>query len=105
MLRDTAAEKMQEMAAVHPRLVAREYGMEAKGDLPLEPRMENGVKVFNLEVAVIRWHILPNVGGGGFSFQGQISGPRIWVFRGGQVLSNGHSQLPALATGHVHGAV
>jgi hypothetical protein len=65
MPRDTTAEKMQEMAAVHPRLVTREYGMDTKGDRPLEPRIENGVKVFNLEVSVIRWHILPNVDYGG----------------------------------------
>jgi len=105
MPRDTSAEKMQEMAAVHPRLVAREYGMEAKGDLPLEPRMENGVKVFNLEVSVIRWHILPNVAVDAFAYNGQIPGPRIRVSRGDHVRIIVHSQLPESTTVHWHGLV
>jgi hypothetical protein len=76
MPRDTPEEKMQEMAAVHPRLVTREYGIDARGDQPLEPKIENGVKVFNLDVSVIRWHILPNVSVDAFAYNGQIPGRR-----------------------------
>jgi len=85
MPRDTSAEKMQEMAAVHPRLVTREYGMDTRGDQPLEPRIENGVKVFSSEVSVIRWHILPNVAVDAFAYNGQIPGPRIRVSQGDHV--------------------
>jgi hypothetical protein len=66
--RNTSVEKMQEMAAVHPRLVAREYGIDSNGDVPLEFRIESGVKIFNLEVSVIRWHILPNVAVDAFAY-------------------------------------
>ncbi len=103
MPRDTPAEKMQEMAAVHPRLVAREYGMETKGDRSLEPRIENGVKVFNLEVSVIRWHILPKVAVDAFAYNGQIPGPRIRVTQGDHVRIIVHSQLPESTTVHWHG--
>jgi len=105
MPRDTPAEKMQEMAAVHPRLVTREYGSDARGDLPLEPRIENGVKVFNLEVSVIRWHILPNVSVDAFAYNGQIPGPRIRVSQGDHVRIVVHSQLPETTTVHWHGLV
>ena len=103
--RNTPAEKMQEMAAVHPRLVTREYGIESKGDVPLEPRIENGVKIFNLEVSVIRWHILPNVAVDAFAYNGQIPGPRIRVTQGDHVRIVVHSNLPESTTVHWHGLV
>lgn len=105
MPRDTSAEKMQEMAAVHPRLVKREYGIDAKGDLPLKPKIEDGVKVFNLEVSVIRWHILPNVVVDAFAYNGQIPGPRIRVSQGDRVRIVVHSELPESTTVHWHGLV
>ncbi|HXM95206.1 MAG TPA: DUF4396 domain-containing protein [Candidatus Dormibacteraeota bacterium] len=105
MPRDSTAEKMQEMAAVHPRLVTREYGNDTTGDQPLKPRMENGVKVFNLEVSVIRWHILPNVAADAFAYNGQIPGPRIRVSQGDQVRIIVHSRLPESTTVHWHGLV
>jgi len=92
MPRDTTAEKMQEMAAVLPRLVTHSFGIGARGDQPLEPRMENGVKVFDLEVSVIRWHVLPNVAVDAFAYNGQIPGPRIRVTQGDHVRINVHSQ-------------
>ena len=51
-----------------PQLVTKEFGIEEHGDRRLEPRVENGVKVFNLEVSVIRWHILPDVAVDAFAF-------------------------------------
>jgi FtsP/CotA-like multicopper oxidase with cupredoxin domain len=105
MPRDTPAEKMQAMAAVLPRLVTREYGMEASGDRPLEPQLENGVKVFHLEVSVIRWHILPNVAVDAFAYNGQIPGPRIRVTQGDRVRIVVHSSLPESTTVHWHGLV
>jgi FtsP/CotA-like multicopper oxidase with cupredoxin domain len=105
MPRDTPAEKMQEMAAIHPRLISRSYDIESNGDQPLKPRLENGVKVFNLEVSVIRWHILPNVPVDAFAYNGQIPGPRIRVTQGDRVRINVHSQLPESTTVHWHGLV
>jgi manganese oxidase len=103
--RNTSAEKMQEMAAVHPRLVTREYGMQSNGDVPLEPRIENGVKIFNLEVSVIRWHILPNVAVDAFAYNGQIPGPRIRVTQGDHIRIVVHSNLLESTTVHWHGLV
>jgi FtsP/CotA-like multicopper oxidase with cupredoxin domain len=105
MPRDTPAEKMLEMAAVLPRLVTREYGMDAKGDQPLEPRMENGTKVFNLEVSVIQWRILPDVKVDAFAYNGHIPGPRIRVSQGDHVRIVVHSQLPESTSVHWHGLI
>jgi len=75
MPRDASAEKMQEMAAVDPNLVTQVEGMDKSGDRLLESRIENGVKVFDLEVSVIRWHILPRVAVDAFAYNEQIPGP------------------------------
>jgi FtsP/CotA-like multicopper oxidase with cupredoxin domain len=105
MPRDAAAEKMQEMAAVHPRLVTRQFGIAERGDQTLEPRVENGVKIFNLEVSVISWHILPNVVVDAFAYNGQIPGPRLRVTQGDHVRIVVHSLLPESTTVHWHGLV
>jgi manganese oxidase len=105
MPRDTSAEKMQEMSAVDPRFVSQAFGMEARGDRPLEPRVEKGVKIFNLEVGVIRWHILPNVAVDAFAYNGQIPGPRLRVTEGDRVRIVVHSELPENTTVHWHGLI
>jgi FtsP/CotA-like multicopper oxidase with cupredoxin domain len=105
MPRDTSAEKMQEMAAVHPRLVSREFGIGENGDRPLEPRVESGVKVFNLEVSVIRWYILPNVAVDAFAYNGQIPGPRLRITEGDRARIIVHSSLPEGTTVHWHGLI
>src|SRR5258706_816697 len=61
MDRDTPADAMRDMAFADPRYVKASYGIEVKGDQDLPFRMENGVKVFELRPAVIRWTILPSV--------------------------------------------
>ncbi|MEJ7695859.1 MAG: DUF4396 domain-containing protein [Candidatus Limnocylindrales bacterium] len=58
MPRDMPAEAMRDMAAVDPRTVSYRAPAEARGDQPLEPRMEGGVKVFDLTASVIEWNIL-----------------------------------------------
>src|SRR5919106_618532 len=49
MTRDTPAEAMRDMAAVNPNLVSYVAPADARGGQPLEPRIEDGVKVFDLE--------------------------------------------------------
>src|SRR2546427_8151885 len=59
MDRNTPAAAMRDMAAVDPPDVVARYGLDVRGDRDLLPRIENGVKGFDLETAVIRWSILP----------------------------------------------
>jgi hypothetical protein len=71
---DTPAATMREMGAIHPRLVSYEAPADARGDQSLQPRIENRVKVFDLDASVIRWHILPNVAVDAYSFNRQLPG-------------------------------
>ncbi|MFT4036813.1 MAG: hypothetical protein QM692_01430 [Thermomicrobiales bacterium] len=59
MTRDMPAEAMKDMAAVDPRDVSYSAPFDAQGAHVLQPRIEDGVKIFELELSVIEWSILP----------------------------------------------
>jgi len=106
MDRNTPAAAMRDMAAVDPRDVVARYGLDVRGDRDLLPRIENGVKVFDLETAVIRWSILPGVTVDGYPFNGQIiPGPRVRFRQGDRVRINVTNHLPETTTVHWHGLV
>lgn len=105
MDRDTPAEAMRDMAAVHPRYVGAVYGLGAHGDRILEPRIEDGVKVFDIETKVVRWTILPNVTVDAFTFNGQVPGPRLEITEGDRVRINVTNRLPESTSVHWHGLV
>ena len=105
MTRETSAEAMREMAAVDPHLVTHRYSLEDRGDRPLEPRLENGVKVFELEPSVIQWQILPDVHVDAYAYNGQIPGPRIQIRQGDRVRLDVINHLPETTSVHWHGLV
>ena len=102
---DTPSEAMLDMAAVHPRYVSYTAPADARGDQTLQPRIENGVKVFDLDVSVIRWNILPDRQVEAFAFNRQIPGPRIHVTEGDHVRINVKNNLPESTTVHWHGLI
>ena len=55
MGRETTGESMRDMAAVDLRKIAYAAPANARGDQPLQPRLDGGVKVFNLQAEAIRW--------------------------------------------------
>ena len=75
MTRDTPGEAMRDMAAVDPDAVRFIAPVEARGDQELAPRIEDGVKVFDLETSVIEWNILSNEPVLAYAFNGQVPGP------------------------------
>jgi len=105
MLRDTPGAAMRDMSAVHPRYVTARYGLERRGDAELAPRVENGVKIFDLETSVIRWQILPDVHVDAFAFNGQVPGPRLHFRQGDRVRINVTNKLPDTTTVHWHGLI
>lgn len=105
MDRDTPAEAMLDMAAVHPRFVSATYGLEARGDRELASRSEGDVKVFDLETSVIRWTILPGITVDAYAINGQIPGPRLHIKQGDRVRINVTNNLPESTTIHWHGLV
>ena len=103
MDRDTPAAAMRDMAAVDPRLVSFKADPAAQGGTILEPRIENGVKVFDLEASVIRWSILPGVTVEAFAYNKQVPGPTLRVTQGDRVRINVTNRLPESTTVHWHG--
>jgi hypothetical protein len=105
MDRNMPAEAMIDMAAVDPRDVVATYGLDVRGDRELAPRIEDGVKVFDLEATVIRWTILPGVTVDAYAFNGQIPGPRLHFRQGDRVRILVRNRLPDTTTVHWHGLV
>jgi FtsP/CotA-like multicopper oxidase with cupredoxin domain len=105
MRRDTPGEAMRDMAAADPRLVTYEAPAEARGDQTLPPRIENGVKVFDLEESVIRWNILPYKRVVAYAINRQVPGPRLRVVEGDRIRINMHNRLPETTTIHWHGLI
>jgi len=105
MDRDTPADAMIDMAAVEPRDVVETFDLPVRGDRELESRIENGVKVFDLDTSVIRWTILPGVTVDAYAFNGQIPGPRLHFTQGDRVRINVRNHLPESTTVHWHGLI
>jgi manganese oxidase len=102
---NTPADAMRDMAAILPRQVSFVAPVDARGDQPLAPRMENGVKVFDLEASVIRWNILPNETVDAYAYNHQVPGPRIRVTQGDRIRINFKNNLPEKTTVHWHGMI
>ena len=105
MTRDTPGQAMRDMAAVDPTAVSYRAPVDARGDQPLEPRIENGVKVFDLEASVIEWNILPYERVMAYAFNHQVPGPRINLTEGDHVRFNVTNHLPEPTTIHWHGLI
>jgi len=105
MTRDTPGEAMRDMAAVDPRTVSYRAPADARGDQPLEPRIEGSVKVYDLEASVIEWNILPYERVMAYAFNQQVPGPRITLTEGDHVRFNVTNKLPEPTTIHWHGLV
>jgi FtsP/CotA-like multicopper oxidase with cupredoxin domain len=102
---DTPGEAMRDMAAIHPRLVRTAAPATDRGDRLLQPRLEDGVKVFELEAGVARWNILPEVKVEAYAFNGQVPGPRIRVTEGDRIRIKVTNRLPETTTVHWHGLI
>jgi len=71
----------------------------------LQPKIENGVKIFDIEASVIKWNILPDVTVDGFAYNRQIPGPRLELTEGDRVRINFRNALPETTTVHWHGLI
>ena len=102
---DTPAAAMRDMAAVDPRDVGRAFGLSTRGGRNLAPRIENGIKVFDLETSVIRWQILPKTWVDAYAFNGQVPGPTLRFRQGDRIRINVTNRLPETTTVHWHGMI
>ena len=102
---DLPGEAMKDMAAVKPRQVRYKAPPDARGDRVLEPRIEDGVKVFDIEASIIQWNILPDVAVEAYAYNRQVPGPRLQMTEGDHVRINFHNALPETTTVHWHGLI
>lgn len=102
---DIPGPAMREMSAVDLRDVSYTAPVDARGDQPLEPRIEDSVKVFDLDVSVIEWNILSYERVAAYAFNRQVPGPRIRVTQGDRVRFNVTNNLPEPTSVHWHGMV
>jgi FtsP/CotA-like multicopper oxidase with cupredoxin domain len=102
---ETPADAMRDMAAVDPRNISYTAPVDARGDRVLAPRLEGGVKVFDLDASVIRWNILPRVQVAAYAINRQVPGPRLELIEGDHVRINFTNHLPEPATMHWHGLI
>lgn len=73
------------------------------GGQPLDFRLENGVKVFELTAQAVRWNILDDVTVTAWTYNGTVPGPMIRVTEGDRVRIDFTNQLPEPTTIHWHG--
>jgi FtsP/CotA-like multicopper oxidase with cupredoxin domain len=102
---DTPAAAMRDMRAVHPRFFSYVAPVDARGDQPLAPKIDRGVKVFDLDASVIRWTILPGITVEAYAFNRQVPGPRIRVTEGDRARINVTNSLPEPTAVHWHGLI
>ena len=105
MTPSTPADAMRDMAAADPRRVSYAAPAEAKGDVLLAPRIEGGVKVFDLDASIIRWNILRGTQVTAYAINRQVPGPRLEFQQGDRVRINFTNHLPEPATMHWHGLI
>ena len=73
------------------------------GNQPLAPKVENGVKVYDLTAAEIDWEVAPGEIKHGMAFNGMIPGPVIRATLGDRVRIVLHNKLKESTALHFHG--
>lgn len=76
---------------------------EGKGNVLFEPRMENGVKVFDITARKTPWEVTPGVKVDAWAYNGMVPGPQIRVREGDRVRVVLHNELPESTSIHFHG--
>jgi len=105
MTSDMSQKAMSDMAAVDLTHIAYTAPADARGDQVLTPKIENGVKVFNLDASLIKWNILPDKQVAAYAFNRQVPGPRIHITEGDRVRIVVTNNLPEPTTVHWHGMI
>jgi FtsP/CotA-like multicopper oxidase with cupredoxin domain len=73
------------------------------GNQPLAPRIENGVKVFDLTCTKIQWEVTPGQMVEAWAYNDQVPGPLLRVKEGDRVRAIVQNQLPESTSIHWHG--
>ncbi len=78
---------------------------EGKGNQPLAPRIENGVKVFEVTASEVQWETEPGKRVRAWVYNGQLPGPQIRVTEGDRVRIVLRNELAESTAIHFHGVL
>ncbi len=78
---------------------------EGLGAQPLQPKVVDGVKVFELSAREVQWEVEPGVKRTAFAYNGQVPGPTIRVTEGDRVRIILRNELPESTSIHFHGLI
>lgn len=76
---------------------------EGKGNVMLVPRVEHGVKVFDLTCKKVQWEVTPGLKVEAWTYNGTVPGPTIRVREGDRVRINVANELDQSTVVHFHG--
>ena len=76
---------------------------EGKGNQLFEPRIEKGVKVYDITAEEIQWEVEPGRKAKAWAYNHQVPGPQIRVREGDRVRVNLTNKLPESTAIHFHG--
>ena len=76
---------------------------EGKGNQPMAPRIEKGVKVYELTAEKIQWEVSPGQKVEAWAYNQQVPGPQIRVREGDRVRVILHNKLDQSTAIHFHG--
>lgn len=76
---------------------------EGVGGQQLEPKIVDGVKVFELTAKAIRWEVSPGKFVDSYAYNGQVPGPEMRVKQGDKVKVVLKNELPESTSIHFHG--
>jgi manganese oxidase len=97
-------EKADRMDAMHEKgIKAFPAKTEGKGNQLLEPRLEKGVKVYELTAEEIQWEAEPGRRVKAWAYNGQVPGPQIRVREGDRVRVRLINKLDQSTSIHFHG--
>ncbi|MES2304337.1 MAG: multicopper oxidase domain-containing protein [Gemmatimonadota bacterium] len=100
----SAREKADEMDAMHEKgIKAFPAKTVGKGNVLMAPRMEKGVKVYDLTCSEIDWEVEPGRTMKAWAYNGQVPGPQIRVRQGDRVRVNLTNKLEESTAIHFHG--
>ncbi|MDA1239337.1 MAG: multicopper oxidase domain-containing protein, partial [Chloroflexi bacterium] len=93
-----------EMDALHMAVIAAfPAETQGKGNLPMEPVIVDGVKVFELTATELDWEVEPGKFRKAMAYNGQVPGPQIRVDLGDTVRIVFHNELHHSSSIHFHG--
>ncbi|MDB4950268.1 MAG: multicopper oxidase type 3 [Gemmatimonadetes bacterium] len=99
-----ARAKADAMDAMHEKGIKSFPAKTAgKGNVLMPPRMEGGVKVFDVTAGKVMWEVEPGRSVEAFAYNGQVPGPQIRVREGDRVRLNLTNRLEQSTAVHFHG--